>query len=589
MPDSISSATSYLSYGWSLLPIQAREKKPLIKWEGFQHRLPTKTELTDWWNRWPDANVGIITGKVSGLIVLDVDGEAGRASLVGRPLPATVIARTGRGFHYFFKHPGGIIKNAVGLSPGLDIRGDGGYVVASPSIHPNGTPYEWAEGMSPQDLELAEAPSWLFDTLKIVPVSIDRPRSRYSEILLGVNEGTRNDAAARLAGHLFQRGLPKDEVMGILRAWNELNHPPLPIPELSRVLESIGTRAAAILTESTFCLPLSDLLAAPESKPDWLVDTLIEKGGIGFIAGEPKLSKSWLALHLAISLATGSRFLDHFDVREKRKVLYLQEEDSGALVKRRLLRLMRGCGINEIADDFFHVAVRSGFQIDVEAWRHRLHAELEAWRPEIIIIDVFNKFHTKEDNSQPEMTAIMGYIDGFRRLFGCAIIIVHHFKKSGGVGASGRGNQRLRGSSVLGGSSENSLYLSAGPSGLYRVEPESKSTQVEPFSYALEDIKENGEIVGNRLVYKGQVVEQPRNEKLEDLAKAIDAAFQDGDISRLSAKALAETTGLSENTVRSYCSALEGAGRVQAVEGKIGDKNHNVTYYKPVISSNEMP
>lgn len=581
-------ARTYLKLGWSVIPIREKEKRPLIEWAEFQNRLPSQREADAWWTRWPNANVGIVTGGTSGLVVLDVDGEAGMASLVGRHLPPTVVARTGRGFHYLFNHPRRAVKNAVGLAPGLDIRGDGGYIVAPPSIHANGSAYEWAEGLTPKDLELADAPTWLFDTSTTVSSPIEKTRSPYSEILLGVSEGTRNAAAARLAGHLFKRGIPKDEVMGILRAWNQLNHPPLPISELMRVLESIGNKAGG-LTAAPFCLPLSELLAAPETKPDWLVDSLIEKGGIGFIAGEPKLSKSWLALHLAISLATGSRFLDHFDVKEKRKVLYLQEEDSGALVKRRLLRLLRGCGIDKIEDDLFHVAIRSGFQIDVETWRSRLHAELETWRPEIIIIDVFNKFHTKEDNSQPEMTEVMGHIDSFRRLFGCAIMIVHHFKKSGGVGASGRGNQRLRGSSVLGGSSENSLYLSAGPSGLYRVEPESKSTQVDPFSYALEDIKENGEIVGNRLVYKGQATEQPRNEKMESLARAIGAAYQNGDTSRLSAKALAEATGMSENTVRSYCAALEGDGRVQTVDGKIGDKNHHVTYYAPVISSNEPP
>jgi hypothetical protein len=96
--------------------------------------------ITRWWTEVPDANIGIATGAVSGLVVLDVDGEDGEASLAALerehgPLPLTPTVLTGKGRHLYFTHPGVPVPNRVRVAPGLDVRGDAGYVVAPPSTH----------------------------------------------------------------------------------------------------------------------------------------------------------------------------------------------------------------------------------------------------------------------------------------------------------------------------------------------------------------------------------------------------------------------------------------------------------------------
>jgi putative DNA primase/helicase len=96
--------------------------------------------ITHWWADTPDASIGIATGAVSGIIVLDVDGEDGEASLAALerahgPIPETAIVLTGKGRHLYFSHPGVPVPNRVRVAPGLDVRGDGGYVVAPPSAH----------------------------------------------------------------------------------------------------------------------------------------------------------------------------------------------------------------------------------------------------------------------------------------------------------------------------------------------------------------------------------------------------------------------------------------------------------------------
>jgi hypothetical protein len=124
-----------------------------------------------WWRRWPTANVAIRTGAVSGLIVLDVDPDHGGDDSLDAllrdhgPLPPGAVVRTGSGGrHFYFAHPGGVIRNDAGrrLGPGLDIRGDGGYVIAPPSRHTNGASYRWD---SP-DRQIPEAPGWLVARLR---------------------------------------------------------------------------------------------------------------------------------------------------------------------------------------------------------------------------------------------------------------------------------------------------------------------------------------------------------------------------------------------------------------------------------------
>jgi hypothetical protein len=106
--------------------------------------------IREWWERWPAANVCIATGGISGVIVIDIDPRhGGNESLAAierdcGPLPATLTSKTGGGgSHLFFQHPGNDVPNRTNVLPGIDVRGDGGYVVAPPSAHVSGAEYTW--------------------------------------------------------------------------------------------------------------------------------------------------------------------------------------------------------------------------------------------------------------------------------------------------------------------------------------------------------------------------------------------------------------------------------------------------------------
>ena len=158
-------ALAYAGRGVPVFPCEPGAKRPLTR-NGHWDATTDPRAIGRWWGRWPPANVGVSTGKKSGIVVLDVDPDAGgseslaKLERAGGPVPMTARARTGGGgIHVFFRNPGWTeIRNSARLlGPGLDVRGEGGYVVVPPSRTQSS--YQWVD-RSP----LAEA-SWLIERL----------------------------------------------------------------------------------------------------------------------------------------------------------------------------------------------------------------------------------------------------------------------------------------------------------------------------------------------------------------------------------------------------------------------------------------
>jgi hypothetical protein len=241
-------ALRYLARGWSVIPVFPGGKRPLVPWLAFQQRRPTPGEVGEWFRRWPDANVAVVTGAVSGLVVLDIDVQHGGAESLSRltqahgPLPPTIEAVTGGGGrHLYFAHPGGTLHNRVGVEPGIDVRGDGGYVVAPPSLHPSGRRYCWSSSI---DFGSAPAamPGWLLRRLFQISGRVGHPLAHWRQLIReGVPEGERNNTIASLAGHLLWHGVDPAMALDLLLCWNAVRcRPPLPEDEVARTVESIA-------------------------------------------------------------------------------------------------------------------------------------------------------------------------------------------------------------------------------------------------------------------------------------------------------------------------------------------------------------
>lgn len=245
--------------GWSIVPVEKQGKTPLVKWATYQLRRATMPELAEWEAQWPDANLGVVTGAISNLIAVDIDprhgGDVGFDSLISddRRLPHTVESQTGGGGrHILFQHPGVPIHNKAGdksIAPGVDIRGDGGYIVIPPSIHPSGKAYDWELSSRPNKVRIAPLPDWLLrkltESTRPQPTTDPQGTNWARVVMHGAEEGSRNDTATRLAGRLFRRGLAASEVGAWMTLWNRSLRDSLPDDELLRTLESVARREDA--------------------------------------------------------------------------------------------------------------------------------------------------------------------------------------------------------------------------------------------------------------------------------------------------------------------------------------------------------
>ncbi|MGO9874800.1 MAG: bifunctional DNA primase/polymerase [Acidimicrobiia bacterium] len=233
-------ALDYASRGWPVLPCHSvgrngcscgqldcssPGKHPRTA-RGLHAASTNRGQIMAWWRRWPSANVAVRTGTESGLVVIDIDPPHGGATMRARvgdygPLPRGPVVRTGSGgWHLLFAHPGEPVQNSTGtrLGPGVDVRGDGGYVIAPPSVHANGSTYRWE--VVPDDLP--RLPGWMLDLLRTPqrsrssdvhdPVRIDAATSAWARVALdreadrvrSAPNGSRNSTLNRAAFSLGQ-------------------------------------------------------------------------------------------------------------------------------------------------------------------------------------------------------------------------------------------------------------------------------------------------------------------------------------------------------------------------------------------------
>lgn len=193
--------------------------------------------------------------------------------------------------------------------------------------------------------------------------------------------------------------------------------------------------------------------AEPESSP-WLIDQLWAAQAVGVIGGSPKSCKSWLALEMAVAVASGQPCLGQFEAIETGSVLVYAAEDSPRHVRGRLEGLCRARAV-PFADLDVHLVVEPHLRLDVADDQKRLLAALEVRRPRLLILDPFVRLHRIDENSAAEVSALLADLRAWQRSLGLAIVLVHHTKKSNGE-ASG---QALRGSGDLHAWGDSNLYV----------------------------------------------------------------------------------------------------------------------------------
>ncbi|GAF82830.1 unnamed protein product, partial [marine sediment metagenome] len=242
----IDSALKYESMGFSVIPVQ-KNKKPYIAWEKYQKEKASIELIKQWWDKYPNANVGIVTGEISGIDVIDIDSKKGLDE-VEKLLPdnfITPIARTpGGGWHYYHHATG--MGNSVAFIEHCDFRGTGGYIVAPPSLGENGKPYVWLGSLSIFETNPLSIPESIIELLKSPPrrekltEDVHGVASDWlSTAMQGVKAGKRNAVGAEIAGYWINK-VPQKDVLTILRSWNQNNAPPLSDNDIMTIVNSIG-------------------------------------------------------------------------------------------------------------------------------------------------------------------------------------------------------------------------------------------------------------------------------------------------------------------------------------------------------------
>jgi len=228
--DAHRSAVDYRERGWSPIPIKARSKAPkLPKDHPFLRRKATDDEFGRFDFR---HNVGIVAGRVSGIIVLDDDdgGETMRKN--GWHVPPTPTVKTKRGYQYYFRCPEVGLPTFDVVTEKVEVRGDGAYVVAPPSVHHSGSVYEWV--ISPDEADLADPPAWLMEQ-----AAMRGRRMQAEDIGATIANGSRNKALFSIAGTLRRRGLDETTIHAALLGINRVKcETPLPEEEVRKIAHS---------------------------------------------------------------------------------------------------------------------------------------------------------------------------------------------------------------------------------------------------------------------------------------------------------------------------------------------------------------
>lgn len=270
----------YLSYGWCLVPVVKGEKRPAVNWKEYQDRKPTNEELQRWFSD-PEVGVGLVTGKISGVTVIDEDSykKNGDTSL---NLSSPLVVNTGSGGrHLYFKYKEGT-NNSVNADIAVDVRSQGGFVVLPPTLHPSEKNYEWATEL-PDMLNLPEfvepeVGGWR----KLGGGGEKVDMSEY----LNIGKGSRDDSLLRAGLKLANKFTP-EEVYPLLVAINNSYQPPLPQSDLDRIFRQATTFVDnhPKTTAETREAPSEDLRLMSFTESDNRYRELMKKFGEGVTTG----------------------------------------------------------------------------------------------------------------------------------------------------------------------------------------------------------------------------------------------------------------------------------------------------------------
>ena len=609
-------ALYYASLGLAVVPITAGTKHPPMKaWQKEATQDPEK--IRQWWSRWPDSGVGVVTGEKSGgLAVIDLDEhpEDGRRGVEllqtwerenGR-LPETWTATTGSGGrHLFFKLQGSMKRQQHLYDYQVDFQTDGALVILPPTIHAKtGRPYKW--DIAPDQRPLAvyddQAAAFIDEGYLEARGSGSGPRF---EAQKEVTAGGRTDYLFRMLSSLQAKGLTDAAIRAAVSAENDsVCVPPLSDQELEREVfpalqrfEKGALSGSSSQKQAKSKAPLSlDLVSldnVPEERPDWLIPGYIPRYQITTLAGDGGSGKTTVWCNIAAAVSSGRPcFIEHRETvqREPGTVMFFSAEDS---LKYTLARRLRKNGADlsriislDISDERFQaVKFNSDF----------LEQLLATYRPELCIFDPIQAFIPAEIKmgDRNAMRQCLGPLIGYGDKYGTTFMIVVHTNKQSGVYS----RRRIADSADIWDSSRSVLIVGDTGDGQQYLahEKANYSRHNDTVLFSLDDevatFRGTSELTDRDYVlkaqYSGKAKPQRENAKdlIIDLLETVIVGDENTEFGRMETAdldALLKQYGVSKNTAARAKSELIKEGKIKAVQGGFGKDKKWFTVLCPV-------
>lgn len=476
-------ALHYAEIGLAVFPLVEKAKYPLTS-NGFKDATTDKEQIEKWWKRNPNANIGIATGQMSGgLVVVDMDVDKekdkdGYHTFVKwcdenyLILPDSWLSITGRGGYHLIYKSSFPVPTKIGWLNDVDIRADGGYIVAPPSIHPNGTKYEWEQ--APEDYDLITDDDidveFIFNSI----IASDKTdRSEPLKVPEEIPEGHRDDFMFKLACKYQAMGMSDTEMEAALKVANqERCKPPLSDRQIQQKLKQAqkykkgevinAEDSSAVvakrktynkthraieesITENDLAMPT--LEGFEEREKEWLITGYIPKGAVTLLCSDGGIGKTTLWCDTLAAFTTGrTTIFDKaleipFHCGTKHTVMYFSKEDPTEEILKRKLR--------EAGADQSKIRC---FGLDDERlskiWYGSLLLEklIEKYQPDIVVFDTLQAFLPDgvDMAKRKDMRDALNPLNALGAQFGTAFLLVMHTNKS-----ANSGRQRMADSSDI--------------------------------------------------------------------------------------------------------------------------------------------
>ena len=501
----LDAALEYLDRGWAVIPIKG-DKRPAIKWAEFQTRLPTEEEVIGWWTKWPDNDIAVITGEVSGIVVVDCDNDEAIEASQTAGMQSPIRVKTKRGLHLYFLHPRDGVRRGprAGVNSrgadwpcinGLDFRGDGSYALLPPS-----TNYSWA---IPAYLDLDEMPVWndwkpklgeerltaefTFGKLDLSGIDPIDPSELLSEwdrtakyvvdnfpttkkLPSGMSNG-RNERVMRYISESILEGFygPELRVRGYA-FMNEFFEDVLDENEFEATVQSMESSEKRNHPERFDIhgeyIYSKNLIPEPEIKKDrkliqmrdaeqlleeadaksYLIEPWLPSNTIVQVFGYSGHGKSLFVQHAASALCAGRKYFGPFEVGRPARVLYLDFEMGMATIARRLMEMRQMHGDTQDRLNIWTPFIE-GKEIDLHQREGLL--ELQEWikfaGPDVIVIDTIRSAYPGLAENSADEWAKINKLAVTLRNSGLAVIMIHHSNKptEGGMGREAGSTNQL--------------------------------------------------------------------------------------------------------------------------------------------------